>query len=212
LAGQVLLVRFPDGWTGIDWASPRGTGGVAHPGMLPRGPHPYEVAFSDTDPRMYVRARGTAWIEPATAAVLWVDAAAIVQAGPLAYAEAADPAANAEAVAALKRLAAGRRMVYLVATEARDYAAMRRRLATGGAPAGPALWLPPGSERTILPALIREWPPVSAAVVCSPALAAAADGVKVRVWRVAPADGSVIGSGGTVSDWSQVVRDLAPQR
>jgi len=207
IPGVMVFARYPDGQTVPLWAPRSGVCFGGRRGRLPRGPHPYEVAFPDTGPRAGVQSRGTVWVEPGGADVVWVDAAAVVGVGP---GTDAAPAAGQAGRQALEALAAGRVLVYLVAAELRDYAPARRHVAESGCPAGPVVWLPPSGERSVLAALRQAWPHVAAALVCTPALAEAAAVVKVKAIRVPRADGAAEEPGEAARAWPDVIRTLGP--
>jgi hypothetical protein len=207
-----LFARFSPTQTVRAWVSGKGFGEAAGVGALPSGRASYEIAFSETDARMDVRARGALWAEPADRPSVWVDAAALLRkTRPSRAGRTADLSAAPSALAALKRLAAGRQAVYLVATEVRAYAAVRRRLAEEGYPPGPVLWVRPEAEPRDLAALKRHWPRAAAALVCSPELASAAERLNIRTWRVPLAGESEAEPVEGASSWADVIQELAPK-
>jgi len=184
------VVRFRGGW--IRWAYINRQG-LCHPhgpADLPPGPHRFRVGLPEVHRRLDVVAHGTAWIWPRGCRVLWVDASALVPpgTGPAVGGDAALPPASARAgLEALQALASPCRCVYLVADDARGYAAARRRLKMWVAPAGPAFWVIPGRAYGRLNGLKGVWPRVCGAVVASDDLADAAGRLEVPVERLSAA-------------------------
>jgi len=210
VSGVRLLCRFEDGWTTANWTS-RGGAVLFYLPQRPEGCYDFHVQLPDTDPRLGVGAAGRLWLRGAQTRVMWVDAAAVLpEAAGAGGAGRPGPAAGpADAV---KRLAAGRQVVYLVAAETGEYLSIRERLASPALPAGPAYWVQPGEEGSRLSSLRRAWPAVEGAVVFSAALAGAAADLKALVFRVADADGRWVGPAGEASSWEQVVQRLAAGR
>ena len=207
------VVRFPDGWTQWAYVSRLGRCRPTGPTDLPPGSHRFQVSLPETHPRLDVRARGTAWIRPREAPVVWVDARSLVPealAGPH-----ADPSAVARppetvlaAVDVLKTLAGSRRPVYLVEADAERYDRIRRRLQQWGAPAGPAFWVTPDRPYGRLKGLIGVWPQVRGAVIASDDLAHAAERLKVPVARVPSAGETAGGTPAPADAWRRALHRL----
>ncbi|MBE3097765.1 MAG: hypothetical protein IMZ44_11650, partial [Planctomycetes bacterium] len=186
IPGAWMVFRFDDGWTRSAWTDTTGVTRSIHRGALGAGRHEFSVSFPDTHPRLDIRARGSVWVLPPGARVLWVDAAAVEGgAGPV-VSPAGQPGAEAARAAldTLKTLAAGHQVVYLVSAPAQEYARVRRGLQEIAVPPGPAIWVTPGEEARRLALVRQAGPNVDAALVCSPALADAAARLKVKVCRV----------------------------
>ena len=181
------VVRFPGGWSRWAYVNRRGLCRPNGPGGLPPGPHRFEVGLPESYPRLDVVAHGTAWIWPADTVVVWIDSGAVVpgDAAGTGRTEAVDVVIDA-----LKTLAGTCRPVYLVADDARPYAAIRRRLKEWGAPAGPVFWVIPDRTGGRLQGLQGVWPVVRGAVIASDDLAEAARRLDVPVERVPPPDGA----------------------
>jgi len=233
---SLLSVRFDDGWHATAYVHSSGMADTEPRSSLTDGRHEFTFAMPETHPRLDVRASGTLWVHPRQVRVLWVDAAALVvgmvtdgrrapgsAASPATATQGAapPPASSAEgtatsealllqdACAALKSLAVGRQVVYLVTATPGDYARARGRLAAMPVPPGPAVWLKPGDEWNRLVVLKRTWPNVDAAVVCLPVVAQAAERLKLPAC-LAPAAGDAAGqaSGG----WREAIERFAPDR
>jgi len=184
------VVRFRGGWTRWAFVNRLGLCGPTGPADLAPGPHRFQVGMPEVHPRLDVVAHGTAWIWPRDRRVLWVDASALVPSGtgPAAGGDVCLPPASARAgIETLKTLATRSRCVYLVAEDARGYAATRRWLKVWVAPAGPVFWVIPGRPYGRLKGLKGVWPTVRGAVVASDDLADACRRLKVPVQRVPPA-------------------------
>jgi len=201
-----MVFRLGDGWTRSAWTDTTGMTRSIHRGALGAGRHEFSVSFPDTHPRLDIRARGSVWVLPPGARMLWVDAAAVEgEAGPEAS-PAGQPGAEAvrAALDTLKTLAAGRQVVYLVSAPAQEYALVRRGLQEIAAPPGPAIWVTPGEEARRLALVRQAGPNVDAALVCSPALADAAAMLKVKVCRVPRAGESAAGAAEAAGAWADV--------
>lgn len=210
LLSPYLFAMFPDGRTELAWTSAKGLGASDHAGRFSPGATSYEVHFGDTDLRMEVCARGTVWVEPPGAAAVWVDAGALVREAPAADVAGATRFATArEAAEVLKGLAESRRIVYLVARLPRDYAAVRHQLVAAGYPSGPALWIPPGQEASVLQSVRHTWRQVAAALVCTPALAQATKQLKIRTLGVPPAQAAPGEEAGPPHAWYEAAEALA---
>ncbi len=191
-----LVTRFEDGWSAWGWLNPHGLCRTLGPRDLTAGTYRVVVGPPEVCPRLDLVAAATVYVRPQDEAVIWFDAGAIVPAvgvpaaGVAAGRAAVDrpPEGVRDIVDVVKTLASGRLPVYLVSADASGYALARRCLKAYGAPPGPAFWVIPGKERSRLLGLKRVWPRVDAAVVCDPALRAAAAGVKVAVREAPSAD------------------------
>lgn len=203
-----LFLRFDDGWTGTSRTSRNGACLINAPGR-PVGRHVFTVMLSELDPRLGVRADGYLWVRAADTRVLWIDADSF-----LPHTTAADtaagrlPAPALDALDAVKTLAGGRQVVYLVWAEAAEYRARRQALQNPSIPPGPAYWVKPGEESQRLGALRSVWPRVDGAVVCSEALAAAAGDRKIVTWRVPSAGGAQGGTPAMIRSWHEVLDRL----
>jgi hypothetical protein len=201
-----MVFRLDDGWTRSAWTDTTGMMRSIHRGALGAGRHEFSVSFPDTHPRLDIRARGSVWVLPPGARVLWVDAAAVEGGvGPEAS-PAGPPGAEAvrAALDAVKTLAAGRQVVYLVSAPAQEYALVRRGLQAIAVPPGPAIWVTPGEEARRLALLRQAGPNVDAALVCSPALADAAAKLKIKVCRAPWAGESAAGAAEGAGGWADV--------
>jgi hypothetical protein len=198
--GQVsIFFRFHEDYVDAGWVNQQGIATGLRRGGLPEGRHPYEAFVSELTGPLGLRAKGTVWVRTPETSVLWVDAGAVLP----------PTGAVPEATRTLKGLAFGRQLVYLVATDAGRYGAMRRQLADTPLPPGPAWWVEPESEPQSLASLKRTWPKVDAAVVGSRRLAEAAGTLGLRVLAVpAPADAEGATPGESVA-WPEVGRRLA---
>jgi hypothetical protein len=181
-----VVLRYDDGWRERSYTDPDGLVRWSRRGPLPAGRHPYTVMFPETHPRADIQARATVWVSPAGVGALWVDAAALSpetkpggQPSNLPQAEAMRPALEA-----LKALAKGQQVVYLVAADIAEYQAVRERLDEAGAPPGPVIWLRKGNELERLKILRDSWRDVDGAVVVAPVVADAVAKLKVRVVRL----------------------------
>ena len=208
------VVRFADGWVGAAAFGPRGIAWYTRPGGLPVGEHPYEVAMSEEQPLLDVRACATVWVRSAETPVVWVDAAAILppgSGGPIAP----------DVAETLCGLAGRYALVYLVAGDLDRYEAVRRRAVPaspcvagpaeqGGVASGAAVWIAPGTAARTLKGLQAVWPKVTAAVAADPDLRAAAAGRRAPVLAVPRAgDASAEAAG----PWRDVrLRLLGPDR
>jgi hypothetical protein len=201
-----MVFRLDDGWTRSAWTDTTGMMRSIHRGALGAGRHEFSVSFPDTHPRLDIRARGSVWVLPPGARVLWVDAAALEGAAGPVVSPAGPPGAEAARAAldALKTLAAGRQAVYLVSAPAQEYARVRRGLQEIAVPPGPAIWVAPGEEARRLALVRQAGPNVDAALVCSPALADAAAKLKVKVCRVPRAGQSAAGAAEGAGAWADV--------
>jgi hypothetical protein len=204
-----LVFRFENGWTADGLTSGSGAAVLVGP-PRPAGRYGFTVSLPDTDPRLDVQAGASLWIGAGDRPVLWVDAAALV-AGPAA--SEGPPPAEIEGIReAMKALAAGRQVVYVVAAEAEDYVRIRRHLEAGPLPSGPAFWIKPGREVDRLSALRKVWPRAQAAVVSSPALEAAAKRLKMSAWRVSDAEAARADPAEAVRLWRNALgRLIEPQ-
>jgi len=183
-----LAIRFDDGWTGWMWIQKGGLAGQVRSADLSPGLHRYHVGTHELHRRLDVIGTGTVWVWPKQTPVLWVDAAAVVPA--TAGAGGADeppPAWLADAVDVLKTLAVTARPVYLVSSDARGYAAVRRRLRGRGVPAGPAFWVIPDRPSSRFEGLRAIWPSVRGAVAASAETAQVIERLGVPVAQVPPA-------------------------
>jgi hypothetical protein len=205
------VVRFPDGRAEWAWVTARGLSAPYGPADLGPGRHRWRIGLPETHPRLDVTASADAWVWPATAPVVWVDAAAVVPSGAGA-AEAAEAAGGPPPWAGavldpLNALAGRYHVVYLVAVDARGYAAVRRRLTAWGAPAGPAFWVIP--ERTFgrLKGLHGVWPAVAGAVAARDDLGHEAGRVGVPVERV-PAAGEAVTPAARADAWARALQRL----
>jgi hypothetical protein len=209
--GFWLTVRFADGWSEPIWTSDTGIAyGARRAGLAP-GLHTYMVSFSETHPRLDVRAPATIWVLPPETPVLWVDAAALVHdaAGVGGGAEKAPPEAIQEAVRAIKVLAAGRQVVYLIRTAPQAYASVREGLKATSAPAGPAIWIDPAAETKRLEALRGVWPKVAGVLVAGTDLALIAETLRMPVVRVPAA---VAGGEPRAAAWRDALERLSPSK
>lgn len=194
-----IFFRFHEDYVDAGWVNHQGIAVGSRRGGLPEGPHPYEVFVSELTGPIGLRAKATVWVRTPDTRVLWVDAGAVLP----------PTGAAAEAMETLQGLASGRQLVYLVATDAGRYGAMRRQLAEAPLPPGPAWWVEPESEPQSLASLKRTWPTVDAVLVGSRPLAEAAGTLGLRVLAVtAPADGKGAPTGETVA-WPDVGRRLS---
>jgi hypothetical protein len=199
-----LFFRFDDGYVGSAWVNPEGLAVCVRQGGQTAGRHAYEVFVSELLPQVGLCARASAWVEPTQTPVLWMDAAAVVPIG------AEEAPASAEARRALQTLASGRRVVYLVAAEAADYAAARERIGEADLPEGPVLWVEPGTEENTLWPLGRTWPNVVGAVLASERLVQAAKRARAETFLVRPAGETGSVPAARLSSWNEVVRRLGP--
>jgi len=90
-----MVFRFDDGWTRSAWTDTTGMMRSIHRGALGAGRHEFSVSFPDTHPRLDIRARGSVWVLPPGARVLWVDAAALEGAAGPVVSPAGPPGAEA---------------------------------------------------------------------------------------------------------------------
>jgi len=204
------VVRFQGGWTRWGYINARGLCRPRGPADLAPGPHRFQVGLPEVHPRLDVVARATAWIWPRDRRVLWVDASALVPSGlgPAAGGDVCLPPASARAgIASLQTLADGARCVYLVADDARGYAAARRRLKVWVAPAGPVFWVIPGRADGRLEGLKGVWPRVCGAVVASDDLADAAGRLEVPVGRL-PTPGEAGSAPALARAWRRTLNRL----
>jgi hypothetical protein len=186
IVGAYLVARYDDGWCEGNYTNSSGLTRWFRRGPLPAGRHTYTVMFPETHPRVDVRACGTVWVVPAGVRALWVDAAALGP-GPQADGPSSGPPraeAMQPALDALKTLATGRQVVYLVAADAAEYQAVRRRLGEARATPGPVILLRRGNEIERLKTLLDAWPDVDGAVVAAPAAVDAIAKMKIRVLRL----------------------------
>ena len=183
-----LAFRFDGGWTGWMWIQKGGLAGQVGPADLPPGPHRYHAGTHELHRRLDVTGAGTVWIWPKQTPVLWVDAEAVV---PVTAASGGvdepPPPWMAEVADVLKTLAVAGRPVYLVSSDARGYAAARRRLRGWGVPAGPAFWVVPDRPPSRFEGLKAVWPSVRGAVAASAETAQAMERLGVPVVQVPPA-------------------------
>jgi hypothetical protein len=194
-----IFFRFHEDYVDAGWVNKQGIALGSRRGGLPEGRHPYEAFVSELIGPLGLRAIGTVWVRTPETSVLWVDAGAVLP----------PTGAVPAAIETLKNLAFGRQLVYLVATDAGRYGAMRRQLADTPLPPGPAWWVEPESEPQSLASLKRTWPKVDAALVGSRRLAEAAGTLGLRVLAVtAPADAEGAPPGETVA-WPEVGRRLS---
>jgi len=194
-----IFFRFHEDYVDAGWVDKQGIAMGLRRGGLPEGRHPYEAFVSELTGPLGLRATGTVWVRTPETSVLWVDAGAVLP----------PTGAVPEAIETLKSLASGRQLVYLVATDAGRYGAMRRQLADTPLPPGPAWWVEPESEPQSLASLKRTWPKVDAALVGSRRLAEAAGTLGLRVLAVpAPADAEGTPPAESVA-WSDVGRRLS---
>lgn len=198
--GQVpIFFRFHEDYVDAGWVNKRGIAVGTRRGGLPEGRHPYEAFVSELTGPLGLRATGTVWVRTPETSVLWVDAGAVLP----------PTGVVREAIETLKGLASGRQLVYLVATDAGRYGAMRRQLADAPLPPGPAWWVEPESEPQSLASLKRTWPKVDAALVGSRRLAEAAGTLGLQVLAVtAPADAEGAPPAESVA-WPDVGRRLS---
>jgi len=207
--GQVsIFFRFHEDYVDAGWVNKQGIAVGSRLGGLPEGRHPYEAFVSELTGPIGLWATGTVWVRTPKTSVLWVDAGAVLP--PTGRSAGGGPSGIVrEAIETLKNLAFGRQLVYLVATDAGRYGAMRRRLADAPLPPGPAWWVEPESEPQSLASLQRTWPKVDAAVVGSRRLAEAAGTLGLRVLAVtAPAETEGAPPAETVA-WPEVGRRLS---
>jgi len=194
-----IFFRFHEDYVDAGWVNKQGIAVALHRGGLPEGRHPYEAFVSELTGPLGLRATGTVWVRTPETSILWVDAGAVLL----------PTGAGPQATRTLKGLAFGRQLVYLVATDAGRYGAMRRQLADAPLPPGPAWWVEPESEPQSLASLKRTWPKVDAALVGSRRLAEAAGTLGIRVLAVtAPADAEGAPPGESVA-WPEVGRRLS---
>jgi len=181
-----MVARYDDGWCEGNYTNSLGVIRWVRRGPLPAGLHRYTASFPETHSRVDVRANATVWVVPAGVPALWVDAAALGPEPQAGGPAATVPSAQAMRPArdALKTLAGGRQVVYLVAGSADDYAEVRERLREAGATPGPLIWLRQGNEGERLRLLRDGWPEVDGAVVAAPVLAEAIAKLKVRIFRL----------------------------
>jgi len=182
----LMAVRLENDWTGRARTNEVGLATLRGPAGLRPGMYGFRTGLSELHPRLEVWGAGTVWVWPAETRVVWIDAAALLPAGG---ADLPVPAAR-DLAAHVQVLAQGRRAVYLVASDAADYAAVRRRLRMLGLPLGPAYWVSTGREVRLLKDLAQMWPRVDGAVLCGAEMVAAAARLKVPTWQV-PAAGAV---------------------
>ena len=178
-----LVLRFEDGWTQPGWANARGRARFVRPGGLSAGCFWYEVHWPEQAPFLDVRARGTVWVLPAEAPILWVDAGAVLPKDP-------GEAPPAAALSVLNVLARRYALVYLVVGDADQYVRARRRLAApdvaGRAPGMP-FWVDAAARD--LRRLRGVWPKVAAALLAAPRLRPQVAAADVAVLAVPPAGG-----------------------
>jgi hypothetical protein len=206
-----LIVRSPEGWTGRTWSSSNGVCLSAGPSGLSAGPHDFAVGVPELTARLDAYSHGTVWVRPAETEMVWLDAAAIVPTGGAEVALAAAPSPAPDVVDAVKMLASGRQAVYLVAADAAEYASVRQRLAERRVPLGPAFWVKPGVELSRLQGLKQVWPRVAAGVVCTAALAKAAETLGVHMWFVPIAGGPELRPA-VMGAWREAVEQLTVPR
>jgi len=194
-----IFFRFDEDYVDTGWFNKQSIAAGSRRGGLPEGRHPYEVFVSELTGPLGLRATGTVWVRTPETSVLWVDAGAVLP----------PTGVVREAAETLKNLAFDRQLVYLVATDAGRYGAMRRRLADAPLPPGPAWWVEPESEPQSLASLKRTWPKVDAAVVGSRRLAEASGTLGLRVLAVpAPTEADEAPPGEPVA-WPDVGRRLS---
>lgn len=194
-----IFFRFHEDYVAAGWVNKQGVAVGTRRGGLPEGRHPYEAFVSELTGPLGLRATGTVWVRAPETSVLWVDAGAVLP----------PTGVVREAIETLKGLASGRQLVYLVATDAGRYGAMRRQLADTPLPPGPAWWVEPESEPQSLASLKRAWPKVDAALVGSRRLAEAAGTLGLQVLAVtAPADAEGAPPAESVA-WPDVGRRLS---
>jgi hypothetical protein len=209
--GQVsIFFRFHEDYVDAGWVNKQGIAVGLRRGGLPEGRHPYEAFVSELTDPIGLWATGTVWVRTPKTSVLWVDAGAVLP--PTGRSAGGGPSGIVrEAIETLKGLAFGRQLVYLVATDAGRYGAMRRRLADAPLPPGPAWWVEPESEPQSLASLKRTWPKVDAALVGSRRLAEAAGTLGLRVLAVpAPAETEGAPPAESVT-WPEVDRRLSAE-
>jgi len=198
-----LVFRFDDGWTELGWVNTQGVARCTRRGGLAAGRHWFEVYWPEEQPLLDVRARGTIWVLPERAPVVWVDAAAVLP-------RAEDAAPPAEALSALNALAKRCSLVYLVLGDADHYARARHRLdapATADQAAGAPIWVDPQAAPWGLNMLREAWPEVAGALVATPELKASVAAAKIRTLAVPPADGSP-GAAEAARPWRAAVAEL----
>jgi len=203
-----ILFLFHKDYVAVGWMNKQGVAIGSCGGGLPEGRHPYGAFVSELTGPLGLRATGTVWVRTPETSVLWIDAGAVLS--PMRVAS-GDPPTGAvpEAIETLRGLAFDRQLVYLVATDAGRYGAMRRQLADTPLPSGPAWWVEPESEPQSLASLKRTWPKVDAALVGSRRLAEAAGTFDLRVLIVsAKAEADEAPPGEPVA-WSEVGRRLS---
>ena len=203
-----IFFRFHEDYVDAGWFNKQGIAVGSRRGSLPEGRHPYEAFVSELTGPLGLRATGTAWVRTPETKVLWVDAGAVLP--PLGRSAGGGPTGVVpEAIETLRGLAFGRQLVYLVATDAGRYGAMRRQLADAPLPPGPAWWVEPESEPQSLASLKRTWPKVDAVLVGSRRLAEAAGTLGLQVLAVpAPADAEGVPPAESVA-WPDVGRRLS---
>ena len=208
-----LFFRLEDGWSNYGWTSSDGTTLVYVPNRG-AGRYAFTVSLSEMEPCLGVRSGAALWIRPDDAPVVWLDAMAVVESPSASSWVPPDPkqAAAYDPLDALKTLAAGRQVVYLVAAPVADYQGVRLHLDRPGIPPGPAFWIKPGGETERLSALRTVWPRVDAAIVCTPALQAAAERCKAPTWRVRYARGARAQPFDGISEWRDVLGRVTPGR
>jgi len=212
-----LYFRFDDGYVGAGWVNAEGVVACLRRGGQSEGRHPYEVFVSELSPEVGLCASATVWVVAPETAVLWVDAAAVAaprqaarggEQGRTAVGGRASAETPPDTLRALQTLASGRQLVYLVVADLGSYAEARERLTDGGVPAGPAVWIEPGTEQKSLGGLARTWPNIAGAVVCSEGLAEAVKAVGPEAFLVCPAAGAGAAPKGPVGSWDDVARRL----
>ena len=203
-----IFFRFHEDYVDAGWFNKQGVAMGSRRGGLPEGRHPYEVFVSELTGPIGLWATGTVWVRTPETSVLWVDAGAVLP-PPDRSAGGGPSGIVREAIETLKNLAFGRQLVYLVATDAGRYGAMRRQLADTPLPPGPAWWVEPESEPQSLASLKRTWPKVDAALVGSRRLAEATGTLGLRVLAVpAPAETEGAPPAESVA-WPEVGRRLS---
>lgn len=209
---QRLITRFADGRHDYFWVGSQGMGSGTRRTDLGVGRHGFTVSFPTMSPRLDVQASGSLWVLPPGVPVVWVDTAALLV-DPAAQAQGgARPEVSGDALDAVKVLAVGRQVLYLVASGVEEYAAIRRQVEAAAFPPGPAVWVRLGEETSRLEALKRACPNVEAAIVCRPTLAESAAKLKVPVWRVPRAAPRGTEPAEPVMPWREVLERLpSPQ-
>jgi hypothetical protein len=209
-----LVFRFSDGWSQGMWSDKSGLCRVTRRGALASGRHRFFVSFPDTYPRLDVRSGGEVWVLPPGARVLWVEAAAIDREPDPFMPPSDQPPTEAmrAALDAVKTLAVGRQVVYLVSAVPQEYPTVRRRLGEAAVAAGPAIWVKPAAEAQRLGLLRRAAPNVDAALLCSPALADAAEKMKITVCRVPRADAPAAEAAEGVKGWLEALGQVSGRR